>query len=264
VTAVSGFIAAAGQEIENRARSIAEEPRVRLRGAAWFTDLDGDMRVGEAFPGTISRIDLRDTLRLDTDQVAAIGQLGFDLGEDQRWHIDIGYAGRFDYDGTSDPVSISFNDRVFTGVVESEARLDIYTLSVGYDVARGDALTLSLGGAARLIDFKGSVTGTATDPATGATGVMTESADALAPLPGVGAALRWDITDRLFARGVAQGIYLGNYGNYFDAAAEAGFDFTPNIGVFGGYRWLHVEADVQDVDFEANLKGFYAGVEVRF
>lgn len=244
--------------------SIAAEPRIRLRGSAWFTNLDGHAKVGEQVGTAPADLDFKDTLNLGTHRVAGIGSVGFDLGAEQRLHVDLSYAGHFDYSGRSDPVTVSFNDLVYAGVIDSETQLDIFGTTVLYDIARQGPLTLSIGAGARVFWFRGSVTGTATDPATGITAVQTSTGRAVAPIPGLAAALRWDITDQLFVRAGGQGLWVGKYGNYFDAAGEIGFDFTPNVGVYGGYRWLHGAADIGDVDFRVDLMGPYAGLEVRF
>ena len=80
----------------------------------------------------------------------------------------------------------------------------------------------------------------------------------------VAATIRWDITEHFHVAAGAGGIYLGNYGGFFDAAAEIGVDFSENLGLYGGYRWMHAEADVSDVDLDINLRGFFAGLEIRF
>lgn len=245
-------------------RSIAEEPRFHIRGAGWFSHLDGNLSVGNQIPGTTSDIDLTDTLNFDPDKFVAMGSVTFDLGKEQRWHLSLGYSGRFDYSGISDPLNISFNNLHYTGLVSSKARFDIAEVGVNFDIARPGPVTISIGTGSRLFFFDGSVTGTATDPRTGITAARSTGEKAVAPIPGLGLGLRWDITDQLYIRGTGEGIYLGNYGDYFDAAAEIGFDFTPNIGVFGGYRWMHAQADVSDVNFDVTIQGPYAGVEVRF
>src|SRR5438046_10622985 len=67
-------------------RSIAEEPRIHLRGAAWFSSLDGILNVGNPIPGTTSDIDLIDTLNLSPDKTVIMGSATIDLGKEQRFH----------------------------------------------------------------------------------------------------------------------------------------------------------------------------------
>ena len=55
-----------------------------------------------------------------------------------------------------------------------------------------------------------------------------------------------------------------NPGMACHASAELGVDITRNIGVYAGYRWVHAEADVDGVEFNVDLDGLYAGVEIRF
>jgi opacity protein-like surface antigen len=244
--------------------AVSRDTTFRLRGAGWFSSADGSFSVGDAIPGTISDIDLEDDLDLDTDQTVVWATLGFNLGESRRWHIDLGYTGHLDYDGTSDPIEISFNDQVFSGNVESHAELDIYEFSLRYDLIQDGPFTLHIGPGLRVFDFEASVQGTATDPSNNTTQFRTEDESGIIPLPGLGLGIRDDITEQLYIRAAAQGIYAGDYGNYFDGAAELGFDLNANFGIFVGYRWLHAEADIDDLEFDVNLPGPYAGAELRF
>jgi hypothetical protein len=245
-------------------KAVSDGAVIRVRASGWFTQLTGEGNFGEPIPGTTTQIDLTDTLGLDDDKVALSASVGINLGKQGRWHFDGGFNGPFNYDGTSDPINISFNDFQFTGIVESEADINIYQFDLGYDIIKSSPFTLTIGPGGRLVDIEASVTGTASENGTGATEVRTETVDALVPLPGLGLGARVDLTPNIYAKAFGRGIYLGNLGNYFDASAELGYDLGKNFGLFAGYRWMHIEADVDDVDFEVDLKGFYAGVELRF
>lgn len=244
--------------------SIAEDPHFRIRIGGWFTSIDGHLSAGSAIAGTTTQLDLHDTLGLPSDKLSPVGSIGIDLGESQRWHVDAGYSGHFKYDGSGSNVNLSFNGLNYTGAITSRVSLDIFEITTLYDLTKPDPVILSLGLGSRIFSFKGSVTGTAFDPSTNTTSVRSSSADAVVPIPGLAAALRWDITDHLHIRGQAQGLYVGSYGDFFDTDAELGFDFTANIGLYAGYRWIHAQADVSDVNFRVNLRGPFAGVEVRF
>ena len=246
-----------------RIDSVSRDAFVRFRAAAWLTNADGSFSSGEAIGGVPSNIDLEDTLGLDTDQTVVWATLGFNLGAQRRWHLDLSYTGHFEYDGTSGPVEFAFEDRVFTGAVESRAELDIYEVSLRYDLFREDAFTFSIGPGVRMFDFEASVEGAASD---GTTPPMQrrEEISAFVPLPGLGAGVRFDITENFFIRTSGSGIYAGEYGNFLDAAAEIGWDIFTNFGIFGGYRWIHAEADYRDVEFEVDLRGPYMGAELRF
>jgi hypothetical protein len=265
VPVVLGMLAtgAAAQE-STGIYSVARDTTFRLRAAAWFTGADGSFSVGEAIPGTIHDIDLEDTLGLDTDQTVVWATLGFNLGEHRRWHVELGYTGPFDYEGESDPVSISFNDRIFTGVIESTAELHIYEANLRYDLIQEGPFVLSIGPSVRVFDFEASVEGTATEPGSGTTAFRREDEETLLPLPGLGVGARWDITPNIFVRGNIAGVYAGGYGNFVDASAEVGWDILTNFGIFAGYRLMHAEADVEDVEFDVDLQGPYAGAELRF
>jgi opacity protein-like surface antigen len=256
--------AASSDDGDAKIYSVARDTTIRLRAAAWFTEADGSFSAGEEIPGTTHEIDLKDTLGLDTDQAVIWATLGFNFGKDKRWHVEAGYTGHFDYDGTSGPINISFNDRVYSGAVNSTAEMDIYELNLRYDLIQSGPFVLSVGPGTRIFDFEATIEGTATDPGTGTTAFRRESQSALIPLPGLGLGVRFDVTENLYVRGSISGIYAGSYGNFFDAAAEAGWDIFSNVGIFGGYRLMHAEADVSDVQFDVDLSGPFAGVEIRF
>lgn len=243
-------------------RSVAEDTIIRARAGAWFTQLSGQASSGIAFPGTISDIDLIDDLNLDPDQTVFLGSLGINFSK--KLHLDLGYAGHFSYEGTSNPIDISFDDLVFSGTIVSDTEFDVFHGELAFDVVEAGPFTVALGFGVRVMDFSATVSGIATDPGSGISAQTTETVDIVVPLPAPGLTVRWDVTKRLYLRGVLRGIYAGDYGNFFDAVGEVGFDITRNIGLYGGYRWMHGEADVSDVAFEVDLEGLYAGVEVRF
>lgn len=258
---VAGDVKAAKPDKDER-RSIAEDTTIRLRAGAWLTSLQGNLSAGQAFPGTISDIDLIETLNLDPDQTVFQGSVGVNFGP--RFHFDLGYGGPLEFEGTSDPIDISFNGFVFSGTTTTQVDLDIYNAEFAYDAIEAGPLTVTFGFGVRVFDFSATLTGIATDPNTGQSQTQTESVEAIVPLPFPGIGVRWDLTKRFYLRGALRGIYAGDYGNYFDAVGEVGFDITRNVGLYGGYRWMHAEADVSDVRFNVDLDGPYVGVEVRF
>jgi hypothetical protein len=260
------------QEGEGIAPTIVEQPvhrgtTLRVRGAGWFSRADGMLIVGDPipeFPLAIRELDLQDTLNLDTDETVFWGQASLHFGRDRRWMIGGGYSGPFRYEGRTEPLQIAFRDRVFEGQIESDARFHIFEINSGYDVSRGDRHAVTLGVSTRIFDVRASLEGTATDPDTGNTEQRRERVTALVPIPGPALGLRLDASERLFIRGRASGIWLGNWGHFVDASAEVGYDISRNLGVFAGYRWLRAEADVSDIEFDLTLDGIYAGAEIRF
>lgn len=270
IAAVPGSLCAqmpASEEERAVIPPIYRDTTIRIRGSGWFSQADGTLQVGDEipqFPDAIRRLDIEETLDLDTDEVVFWGQVSLHFGRDKRWHFGGGYSGPFNYQGRSEPVQIAFRDRVYEGQVESEARFDIYEINGGYDIHRGARHALTIGVASRIFDIRATMEGTATDPESGSTEERRESVSAIAPIPGPAIGLRLDATERLYIRGRASGIWLGDLGNFFDASAEVGYDITGNIGVFGGYRWIHAEADVRDIEFDLDINGLYAGAELRF
>lgn len=251
------------RELDSQLSSIAEGATLRIRAAAWFTNTDGTIQSGEAAAGSTSEIDLEETLGVDTDTTVVIGEIGFSFGENKEWHLDFGYTGPFTYEGTSGAINVTFDDVNFTGVVDSDADIEFYTINLGYDIWENEHLTLTVGGGVRVFDVDLSITGTGSQDG-GPPVAQEEQADALAPIPVLSAALRWDINDRLFLKGSGAGLYVGQYGTFVDLAAEIGFDFNETFGLFAGYRYVHAEADINDLEFDLNIDGPYIGAELRF
>jgi len=254
---------------ENDAHPIKEAPvsrdaTIRLRGAAWFSGLEGHVRSGQTFPGVQSEIDFIDTLDLSKNKLALEANLGLNLGSEGRWKIDAGFTGPFKYTGSSGAVNVSFKDVIYTGTVDSRVRFNIYQINITRDWIRAGPVTFTLGTGSRIFDFDATLSGTGSTSVGGPVTARTESVSQVVPIPGLFAGLRLDLTKRLYVCGSAQGIYLGSYGQFFDAKGEIGYDFTRNIGVFGGYRWINAKANISDVRFRTDLAGFYTGLEIRF
>jgi hypothetical protein len=243
---------------------VSRDTLIRLRASGWFTGMDGKVRSGDSFPGVQSDIDFQDTLNLSKNKAVVDATIGLNLGSEHRWKIDAGFTGPFHYTGSSGAVSVSFDNVIYTGQVDSRVRFNIYQINIMRDWVRQGPFTFSLGTGTRIFDFDATLTGTGSDSVGGAVSTRTQSVSKVVPIPGLAAGMRFDLTDRLYVSGSGQGIYLGNYGQFFDAKGEVGFDLTRNIGVFAGYRWINAKADVSDVFFRTNIRGLYTGLEIRF
>ncbi len=243
---------------------VAREATIRLRGAAWFSALDGHVRSGQTFPGITSEVDFIDTLDLSKNKLALEANIGLNLGAEGRWKIDAGFTGPFKYTGTSGAVSFSFKDIIYTGNADSRVRFNIYQINITRDWVRAGPVTFTFGTGSRIFDFDATITGTGSTSVGGPVTTQTKSVSQVVPIPGLFAGLRFDLTNHLYVSGSAQGLYVGSYGQFFDAKGEVGYDFTRNVGIFAGYRWINAKANVSDVRFRTDLAGFFTGLEVRF
>jgi hypothetical protein len=152
--------------------------------------------------------------------------------------------------------TIEFDGEVFTGVVDSELKLMEGIAALNYDVMQSDALTLNLGLDVHLFYAEAQLTGVL--------GAQTQEYELWVPMPAASLALRWDITPNIYVRGSAAGMYLGEYGDFYDLSAEVGYDFSRGLGVFAGYRYWALNFDYNDDSFDFDTGALYAGVEVRF
>lgn len=237
-----------------------------FRVGAWYTMLGASLAYGSTVNGAPVNLDLEDTLNYDTDVLTLRGQFGFHV--EDRWHFEFGISGPFGYDGDTTQ-AFSFGDYTYSGNVHTEVDAVSFEGDFFYDVVHERDFRLGLGAGARAVLLHFEVQGTATDSGGNNAGFRDDDLDAGAILPVVGLNLRWDFSRNFYLAAKGMGIYVGHYGNAYDASAEIGWDFTRNIGIFAGYRISHLESDfdeIDDLDFEVDgtMQGPYAGLEVRF
>lgn len=236
-------------------KSVAADTSMRLRAYGIFSTASGTFDVGDDVPGSRSVIDFEDTLGMDMDKFTGGVLLGLNFGADKRMHLDISYDGFYDYDGDRIVGSISFDGEVYTAEVESDLEIHSGAVNFGYDFWQSDALTLTGNLGVRLFHIDGSIR----EVLTGREG----SLELWAPIPTGGLSLRWDITPNLYARGTANGIYLGDLACYLELGAEVGYDFNQNLGVFVGYRYWAVSVDYNEDALDVDIGSIYAGIEIR-
>jgi hypothetical protein len=245
---------------------ISDGTRFYFRIAGWYTMLESDLEYGDPLNGASSILDIEDTLNYDTDLLTLRGEFGFRFAD--RFHVDFAIDGPFNYDGQSSQ-SFTFGDRTFDA--DSESELDAISLEGNFcfDLLQKDNFSLWIGAGVRALLFRFEATGQATDEDGNSLGTETEELEAGAALPVVGLGIRWDLSRNIYLAAEGMGIYAGDYGNAYDVSAEIGWDFVRNFGIFAGYRFSHLEAEVDDVDgfdldLDGTIHGPYAGIEVRF
>lgn len=240
------------------ARSVAEDTSVRLRAFALYSqasaaiDFDSQFGVIDA----INNVDLEKTLGMDMDSLNGGALVGFNFGSEKQFHLDLTYWGYYQYDGTRDVGNLIFDGELFTGEVKSEAQLLEGDVTFRWDFWKPSNFTVSFVGGINTYYVKAQIE----EVNTGKDG----SVSLLAPIPVLGASVRWDITPNLFLRGSAGGIYAGSYGNYYDLSAEVGYDFNRSFGLFVGYRFWDLTVDWDSDEYDVDLGAFYGGAELRF
>jgi hypothetical protein len=245
---------------------ISAGTRFYARLAGWYTMLDTTLQYGTSLNSAPLPIDLEDTLGLDTDLLTLRGNFGFHIAD--RFHLDFGINGPFNYDEDSGNTSFTFGDFSYNGSVHSEIDFVTFDADFAYDLVKEQDFRFWLGAGVRAMAISIEIQGQATDQNGNPVGNQTEEVDAGVGIPVVGLGIRWDMSRNFYFAAKGMGLYVGNYGNAYDASAELGWDFAHNFGLFAGFRFTHFEADIDqdDLDFEidSDLLGPYAGVEVRF
>jgi len=92
---------------------------------------------------------------------------------------------------------------------------------------------------------------------------ITATASSTSVIPTIGARGRVAVSDAIGLIGRIG--YMENSGNHFlDADAQIEFSPLPNLGIYGGYRYINVKVDNKGVFADIHITGPYVGGMVRF
>lgn len=226
-----------------------------VRGYYWFPKLSGDIRADNAgIVGT--ELDLENDLHIDSKSYPVI-EVFSGIG---KHHLSLAFY-NLDYDGdavlTKD---VYFNGELFHANerVVSNLKYDNYDVTYRYDLIDLENFLAggSLGLVARMMVFDGS--------ASMASATVTTRENFTVPIPMVGANFHVGILkDILEARLLVTGIeYRDN--TAFDGQAEISLTPFPFIDIHGGYRFLKINADQDDVKLDFDNSGVYVALTVSF
>ena len=226
-----------------------------VRGYYWFPELSGVMRVDDAgIVGT--ELNLEDDLDIDNEGYPVI-EMFAGIG---KHHLSLAFY-NLDYDGdTVLTKDIYFDGKLFQANerVVSSLEYDNYDVMYRYDLIDLENFLAggSLGLVARLMVFDGSASITSA--------TVTTKEDFIAPIPMVGANFHVGILkDMLEARVLVTGMeYKDN--TAFDGQAEISLTPFPFLDIHGGYRFLKIDVDEDDVKFDLDNSGLYVGLTVSF
>ena len=226
-----------------------------VRGYYWFPELSGVIRVDDAgIVGT--ELDLEDDLGLDNESYPVVESFA-GIG---KHHLSLAYY-NLDYDGdTVLTKDIYFNGELFHANerVVSNLKYDNYDVMYRYDLIDLENFLAggSLGLVARVMVFDGSTSI--------ASATVTTKEDFTAPIPMVGANFHVGILkDILEARVLVTGIgYSDN--TAFDGQAEISLTPFPFMDIHGGYRFLKIDVEEDDVKFDFDNSGLYVALTVSF
>ena len=231
---------------------------VGVRGYYWFPVSDGDVAVDEA--GVLgTKIDFEDDLEMDNGDYPMVEAIvGF--GDH---HLSIS-AMQVDYSGSETLTSqIVFKGETYaiSENVKSSLKYDMIDAEYQYDII--DLENILAGFSAGVIGKIKWVDGEVEIKST-TTPTLSKKETFAAPIPMVGVGVHVAlIADILEARIKATGIgYSGN--TLYDIMGDISFTPFPFVDIHGGYRILHLDIDVDDVELNYDMSGPYAAVSVSF
>jgi len=158
--------------------------------------------------------------------------------------------------------TITFNGKTYN--IGTDVSVDINSLSFSpgyqFDFMRRDWGTFS--GAAQMHLFN-----TDAKVSSAVSVHQSSSESVLAPIPAIGPRIRWypnHDSNRFVVDGVAQGMYLFGYGDFYSAKGTAGFAFAQHWKLTAGYQMgtrLTIHGTEDSMGFRLVQKGPVAGVE---
>lgn len=207
--------------------------------------------------GVGQKVDVERDLNLD-DSEDITGEIAVQLGKAR---LSFNYL-PVEFSGTGTlTVAGTFNGQPFSvnDTVRSELSIDIYDFGFTYYLINLDDMPtrfqLGLELAVKVADAEV----TFNDLTQG----FTETESVTAPIPTIGARMRFALADFI---GVTGRIGYLEYDNnsFLDAEAQVEISPVPLVGIYAGYRYFDLQVDESDVFIETEFAGPFAGVLVRF
>jgi len=228
-----------------------------LRGDYWFPELSGDLRVdAEGITGT--SLDLESDLGLDDESYPVVGAF-VGLGN----HHLRGRYYNADYSGTRILTEdITFNGETYAADerITSSLEYDVYDFMYQYDLLDFEnvlaGFTLGIVGRVEVFDGDVEIRSETVDK------VERESFTAAVPMVGLSLHIGL-LADWLEGRVLATGMSYSD-GTLFDGQAEVSFTPFPFMDIHGGYRFLAMDVDVDDVEFNYDNVGPYVALTLGF
>jgi len=226
-----------------------------VRGMYWFPDLSATAQtIIAGMPET--KFNLKDDLGMEDENFPS-GEVFLRFG---RLHFRVGYT-KISYDGSATlSQDIEFNGQIFPVNDNVISSLDVKMLDaeVQVDILRPDFVAasfyLGLIGKVKYVDVDLELTST----------TLTGKQDFQVPVPMVGLAMGAGfLNDFLRFDARASGMaYSGNH--LYEADAFASLVPFPFFRIQGGYRYLDLKVDEDDLLADVDLKGPYVGAQLSF
>jgi outer membrane protein len=226
-----------------------------VRGMYWFPDLSA---TAQTITAGISetKFDAKDDLGMKDDNFPS-GEAFVRFG---RLHLRVGYT-QISFDGNNTLTrDIEFNGQIFPVNDNVISSLDVKMLDADLqvDILRPDfigaSFYLGLVGKVKYVDGEVEL----------ASSVLTEKRDFQAPIPMIGLAAGAGFAEnlvRIDAR-VTGMAYSGNH--LYEADAFASLTPFPFFRIQGGYRYIDLKVDENDIVADLTLKGPYVGAQLSF
>src|SRR3990172_2434969 len=226
-----------------------------VRGMYWFPDLAATAQTTTAGI-TETKFDVKNDLRVGDENFPS-GEAFLRFG---RVTFRLGYT-PIRFDGNKNLTdNVTFNGQTFTATTNVISRLDIDMLDADLqvDIFRHDLIAAGfyLGLIAKVKYVDGEVE--LKSP------VLTEKRDFKAPIPMIGLAAGAGFANNLVrvdAR-VTGMAYSGNH--LYEADAFASLCPFPFFRIQGGYRYIDLKVDEDDIVADLELKGPYVGAQLSF
>lgn len=229
----------------------ADVLRFAVGAAAWDAEPDGDFQVEDN-----SRIDVEDDLGMGSETTGFVWAR-LEHPVPILPNIKVRYT-PLDIEGDETlSREITFDDRTFAvrENVDSTLDMDMLDTALYYEVL-DNIVSLDLGLNVKLVDGNATLRSTSTGE---------DRVDFTAPLPLLYAAVAAELPlTGLSAEAEISGLAYSD-SKAFDALARLRYTFFFGLGLEVGYRTLVVDVDeVDDVDVDVDISGFFAGAHFDF
>jgi outer membrane protein len=226
-----------------------------VRGMYWFPDLSATAQTTTAGIAE-TKFDAKDDLGMNDENFPS-GEAFLRFG---RLHLRVGYT-QISYDGNNTLTrDIGFNGQIFPVSDNVISSLDVKMLDADLqvDILRPDLIGasfyLGLIGKVKYVDGEMEL----------ANSVLKEKRDFQVPIPMIGLAAGAGFAENLVrvdAR-VTGMAYSGNH--LYEADAFASLAPLPFFRIQGGYRYIELKVDDNDIVADLKLKGPYVGAQLSF
>jgi hypothetical protein len=204
-----------------------------------------------------TKIDIEDDLDIgDSEEIMVEAALRFGSFRLTASYLPLNFSGTSALNR-----QINFGNETFdvNTTVEGEMDVDLYDLGLTWYLLNFDDLPVRFQFgpelSVKVVDGEASIM----DKTTG----IREEVSGTVPAPTIGARARVGLADFLAVTGrVGYTEYSDN--SLLDADAQLEFSPIPFVGIFGGYRYLDLDVDEDDILIDATFKGPYGGAFLRF